>query len=138
MIRPATVDDLPRLLEIGERFWSVSPWAAMGLERDDVAICAQLERSIEQGGCFVGEVGVIFGFLAPIWASPANMIAVELAWWGPGEGRQLREAFEAWAQERGAVGVQMSTLGAAWDDDTAASLRAAGYHKAEQGWFKRF
>lgn len=138
MIRQATVDDLPRLLEMAETFWSISPWAKMGLERDDVAICAQLERAIEQGGCFVGRVGGIFGFLAPIWASPGNMIAVELAWWGPGEGRQLREAFEGWARERGAVGVQMSTLGAAWDDDTAAGLRAAGYHKAEQGWFKRF
>jgi GNAT superfamily N-acetyltransferase len=137
MIRPATSADLPKLLEIGERFWRVSPWAAMGLERDDVAICEQLERAIEAGGCFVGDTGVIFGIIAPVWASPRHKIAVELAWWGPGEGRALREAFEAWAAENGCIGVQMSTLGVSWDDDTVSGLRAAGYSKAEQGWFKR-
>lgn len=137
MIRQATVDDLPRLLELCETFWNISPWAKMGLERDDVAICENLERAIEIGSCFIGERGLIFGFIGPLWASPANKVAVEFAWFGPGEGRQLREAFEGWAKEQGCFGVQMATLGAAWDDDTAAGLRSAGYRLAEQGYFKR-
>jgi GNAT superfamily N-acetyltransferase len=136
-VRQATAEDLPQLLAIGERFWSISPWAAMGLERDDIAICEQLEAAISEGGCFVCDGGVIFGRVWPVWASPSNLIAVELAWYGPGNGRALREAFEAWAKERGCIGVQMSTLGAAWDEDTVSGLRSAGYAKAEQGWFKR-
>lgn len=136
-IRKATTGDLPHLLTIGERFWSISPWAALGLERDDIAICEQLERAIEAGGCFVSDDGVIFGVVAPVWASPSSTIAVELAWFGPTTGRALREAFEGWAKDQGCIGVQMSTLGATWDDDTVSGLRAAGYGKAEQGWFKR-
>ncbi len=136
MIRQATSDDLPRLMEVAVDFWAMSPWSDFA-PRDDVAICAMLERAIEAGSCFVGERGVIFGFLTPIWASPGKTIAVELAWWGAGEGQALLEAFEAWAKEQGAVGVQMSSLGAAHDDKTEAKLINSGYKLSERGFFKR-
>lgn len=109
----------------------------MGLQRDDIAICEMLERVIADGGCFVCDGGVIFGMVIPVWASPSSTIAIELAWYGPGKGRELREAFEAWAKERGCIGVQMSTLGTQDDDETISGLQSAGYSKAEQGWFKR-
>jgi GNAT superfamily N-acetyltransferase len=127
---------MPRIMEIAEQFWRVSPWASMGLVADDAAIAATVERCMEQGGCFIGEVGAVMGQLAPVWASPESAIAVELAWWGPGEGRALREAFEAWAVRSGAVGVVFSTLGAEWDSATARKLGRAGYRRFEQSWIK--
>ena len=136
-VRQATADDLPQLLAIGERFWSISPWAAMGLERDDIAICEYLERAIEGGGCFLSDSGgVIFGFAAPLWASPSNLIAIEMAWFGRGEGRALREAFEDWARSIGCVAVQMSTLGDGSDDETGRKLSTAGYAKNGQMWWR--
>jgi hypothetical protein len=137
MIRQATTDDLPRLMAVAAEFWALTPWFKMGVERDDIAICSALENAIENGSCFVGERGVIFGFMGPVWASPQNKIAVELAWWGAGEGMELLAAFEQWAKDEGAIGVQMSTLGADHDDKTETKLRAAGYQVSERGFFKR-
>lgn len=135
-IRLATQDDLPRLMAVAGDFWAVSPWSAT-IEMDDVAVCDMLEKAIDGGSCFVGERGVIFGFMGPLWASPQHKIAVELAWWGAGEGLALLEAFEQWAKDNGAIGVQMSTLGGLDDEKTEAKLRKAGYKPSERGFFKR-
>ena len=136
MIRQATSDDLPRLMDVAVQFWALTPWASMGLERDDIAICSTLENAIENGSCFVGEKGVIFGFMGPVWAAPQHKIAVELAWWGAGEGMELLEAFETWAKDNGAIGVQMSTLGSGNDTRTEEKLIKAGYRISERGLFK--
>jgi GNAT superfamily N-acetyltransferase len=136
MIRQATSDDLPRLMAVAAQFWALTPWFRMGVERDDIAICSTLENAIENGSCFVGDKGVIFGFMGPVWASPQHKIAVELAWWGAGEGMELLAAFEQWAKDEGAIGVQMSTLGSADDARTEEKLIKAGYRVSERGLFK--
>jgi GNAT superfamily N-acetyltransferase len=136
MIRQATSDDLPRLMAVAAQFWALTPWFRMGVERDDIAICSTLENAIENGSCFVGDKGVIFGFMGPVWASPQHKIAVELAWWGAGEGMELLAAFEDWAKDNGAIGVQMSTLGSADDARTEEKLIKAGYRVSERGLFK--
>jgi GNAT superfamily N-acetyltransferase len=136
MIRQATSDDLPRLMAVASEFWALSPWSSM-VDMSEIAVCDLLEKAIEGGSCFVGERGVIFGFMGPVWAAPEHKIAVELAWWGAGEGLALLEAFEQWAKDNGAIGVQMSTLGAEHDDKTEAKLRKAGYKVSERGFFKR-
>lgn len=136
MIRQATSDDLPRLMDVAAQFWALTPWSDMGIERDDIAICSTLENAIENGSCFVGDKGVIFGFMGPVWAAPQNKIAVELAWWGAGEGMELLEAFETWAKDNGAIGVQMSTLGSVHDARTEEKLIKAGYRVSERGLFK--
>lgn len=136
MIRQATSDDLPRLMAVAAQFWALTPWSDMGIERDDIAICSTLENAIENGSCFVGDKGVIFGFMGPVWAAPQNKIAVELAWWGMGEGMELLAAFEQWAKDEGAIGVQMSTLGSASDARTEEKLIKAGYRVSERGLFK--
>jgi GNAT superfamily N-acetyltransferase len=136
MIRQATSDDLPRLMAVAAQFWALTPWFRMGVERDDIAICSTLENAIENGSCFVGDKGVIFGFMGPVWASPQHKIAVELAWWGAGEGMELLAAFEDWAKDEGAIGVQMSTLGSADDARTEEKLIKAGYRVSERGLFK--
>jgi hypothetical protein len=136
MIRLATPDDLPRLMAIAVEFWALSPWSSM-VDMDDVAVCGLLEKAIQEGSCFVGERGVIFGFMGPVWAAPEHKIAVELAWWGAGEGQELLSAFENWAKSEGAIGVQMSTLGASHDDKSEEKLIDAGYRISERGFFKR-
>ena len=136
MIRPATQDDIPRLMAIAVEFWALSPLSEF-VEMDEIAVCGTIERAIDGGSCFVGDKGVIMGFMAPMWAAPQHQIAVELAWYGAGEGEALLEAFETWAKNSGAVGVQMSTVGAAHDDKIEAKLTTAGYRVAERGFFKR-
>jgi GNAT superfamily N-acetyltransferase len=136
MIRQATSDDIPRLMAVGEAFWKLSPLSEF-IPLDDIAVCEVIERAIENGSCFVGEKGVIMGFLIPHWANPAYKVALEFAWYGAGEGDALLEAFETWAKENGAIGVQMATVGASYDDKIEAKLIKSGYTLAERGFFKR-
>ena len=136
MIRAMTADDLPFALSVAGPFFAASPWGQRGVEMDLAAIEAMVLRCIEGGGAFRGEGGLIIGLLAPVWLNPSLQSAHELAWWGAGEGVALREAFEAWAKDQGAVGVHMSTLGAAHDGKTEAHLAGAGYARAGQEWFK--
>ena len=104
---------------------------------DDIAVCEVIERAIDGGSCFVGERGVILGFMIPHWANPSYQIALELAWYGTGEGDELLAAFENWAKDNGATFVQMSTVGAAHDDKIEAKLIKSGYQVAERGLLKR-
>jgi GNAT superfamily N-acetyltransferase len=123
-------------MEMGAKFWKLSPLSKF-IPMDEVAVCATIERCIDNDGCFVGDHGVIMGIITEHWAAPSHKVAIELAWYGAGEGDALLAAFEAWAKERGAVGVQMSTIGAAHDDKVEKKLVKHGYTVAERGLFKR-
>lgn len=136
MIRQATSDDMPRLMAIAVEFWKLSPLSEF-VALDEIAVCETIERAIDNGSCFVGERGVIMGFMMPHWAAPSCRVALEIAWYGAGEGDALMQAFEQWAKDNGAVGVQMSTIGAAHDDKIESKLIKSGYQVAERGFFKR-
>ena len=136
MIRLATPDDLPRLMAIAVEFWALSPLSKF-IPMDEIAVCATIEKCIANGGCFVGEHGVVMGIITEHWAAPSHKVAIELAWYGYGEGDDLLAAFEAWAKESGAIGVQMSTIGAAHDGKIEKKLVEHGYTVAERGLFKR-
>jgi hypothetical protein len=136
MIRLATTDDIPRLMAIAVEFWKLSPLSEF-VVMDDIAVCETIERAIDNGSCFVGDKGVIMGFMLPHWAAPSCKVAIEIAWYGAGEGDALLAAFEQWAKDNGAIGVQMSTIGAAYDDKIEAKLIKSGYALAERGFFKR-
>lgn len=136
MIRQATSDDIPMLMTIAVEFWKLSPFSEF-VPLDDIAVCEVIQKTIDGGSCFVGDHGVIMGVMLPHWANPSFQIALELAWYGAGEGDALLAAFENWAKEQGAIGVQMSTVGADYDDKIEAKLIKSGYKVAERGFFKR-
>lgn len=110
VIRRATVEDIPRLMPLAERF------------RDHVAMrdvpLDEIERSLhhvlalDTGIAFYYEraatiYGVIVGVETTTWFSRDVKLAAELAWWIDPEWRRspaairLLEAFESWAHERG-------------------------------------
>lgn len=78
----------------------------------------------------VSECGFIAGALRQTFISPAP-VAAEMGWFAnDGSGLRLLRAFEAWASERGAELVQLSTGPVGMD------LTRLGYRKAEQAWVK--
>lgn len=82
------------------------------------------------GAVWVSGAGFIAGSLQPTVISPA-LIAMEHGWWASdGSGLRLLRAFEAWAQARGAVLVQLSTGPAGLD------LSRLGYRLTEKAWVK--
>lgn len=130
-MRPATVDDLPRLLEMGRKFHAQS---GMAFGFDDSAVSELLTALIANGCVLMTERGVIGGMLNPAYCDPAWVMAVELFWWAEGDGLLLLKGFEEWAESVGASEVRMTSLASLPRAD--AILRRKGYAPAEISYQK--
>ena len=136
MIRRATLEDMPDVVRLADEFRAYSPYSAIPLDED--AFTAFAARLIEHGVILMSEDGLLGGCLNPIYFNPAYVFAAELFWWARKGGQDLLRAFEGWAQEQGAVGVQFTGLR---DDHSRAIervFRRAGYAPIETAFIKRF
>ncbi len=136
MIRQATVDDLELIGDLGAQFLAASPYADVPL--DIVAFSDFAGRMIEHGVILLSDDGMLGGVLNPLYFNPSVVFAAELFWWAPKEGRALREAFEAWAREHGAMGVQFSGISNERAATVTKLFQRAGYEPVELAFLKRF
>lgn len=134
MIREAVAGDIPRIVEMGREFHALSPWRAVPF--DPEAVAAFAARLIEGGVILISDTGMLGGVLSPLYFNPAHAIAVEMFWWAKGGGGALREAFEAWASERGAWAGQMGVLGNEHAEAMGQMLQRHGYRLVESGYMK--
>jgi len=115
-IRPATRDDIPRLVTMTRRFIAGSLYAHV-LTDSPEAVAAVYTHLVDDasGGVFVAETeaGVV-GLLALARTTSlfsGQRLAVEVAWWvepeARGCGQALLKAGERWAVESGADQIQM-------------------------------
>lgn len=136
MIREATHADLPQIVALGAEFHAYSPYRVIPFDGEGFEAFAA--RLIDGGVILLSDDGMLGGLLNPLYFNPAVVMGAELFWFARKEGRQLREAFERWAEDRGAQGVQFSGLA----DERQATIRKvferAGYTAGEQAFFKRF
>jgi GNAT superfamily N-acetyltransferase len=141
-IREATVDDVPRLVEMGQRFRAESPYATRLTENPAQmrALVTQLLET-ESGIVFVEEqddqiVGMFLGFLF-LHPISGDLIGSEVVWWVEpefrGRGLRLMRRGEAWAREHGARFMQM----VAPTPDVAQLYRRLGYEEVEQVYQRR-
>lgn len=135
MIREATVEDIPRLLEMGEKFA-----ARARLEEHVGYDPASMEKTFRalienEAFClFVGERGAIGGVKAPHPFNHARTIAEEQFWWSEGrEGLRLLAKFEEWAGESVIV---MKTLEAVEPERTGRLFERRGYTPLERSFVK--
>lgn len=134
MIRKATYDDLPMVVDFGREFHSISPWREIPFDGDSTSAFAT--KLIDGGVILISETGMIGGLLNPLYFNPSYVVACELFWWAKAGGRQLMAAFEEWAEEEGAMGLQFSALGDDNADRMARLFNRSGYRKVETGYFK--
>jgi hypothetical protein len=137
LIKRATADDLDTVVRLGTDFHAYSPWRDDPL--DPEAFRVFLGGVIDNGAVFLCGESMILGALVPLWFNPSVVIAFEVGWWAPdGNGRKVREAFEAWAKENGANGVQCAALADDNLDRVERVYSRAGYQKNEVAFVKRF
>jgi hypothetical protein len=135
VIRPATLADIPRMVEMGRVFYRAA-WRndAYDPEATATALGAMIGGA---GAVFVSERGMIGGVLAPVWCAPTQSQAVELFWWSrDGQGEALLDAFEAWARDAGAGEVRMSNVCGLRGEAVARKLEARGYAPCETSFRK--
>lgn len=134
MIRKATHDDVSMVVDMGSAFHDYSTWRSVPFDRD--ATSAFVSNLIENGVVFVSDTGMIGGLMNPLYFNPSFSVACELFWWAKSGGRKLMKAFEEWAEENEAKGIQFSSLGDEQSERMAVLFDRAGYSKVETGWFK--
>lgn len=140
MIRPATPQDVPALVELGRFFHAASPYAHLPYVPERVA--TTLQHLMVTGFVVVSEVDGIKGMSAamagPMWFSDVPA-AQELFWWsdGSGEAHELRAALEDWAKDQGCALFVMVCL----ENDKAPVLarlyRRDGYQPVEHHFIRR-
>lgn len=129
MIRPATAADILRIVDQTE---ALREKINGPITVDRPYTAAFLSRLIAHpdGLVLVSDGGFIAASLHPTPISPA-LVAGEHGWYATdGAGRALREAYEKWADDRGAILKKLST------GMNGPDLGRDGYTPAEVGWVK--
>lgn len=154
-IRPATLDDVPAMVELGAQFLATSPYADYA-EIDGGALADTLADMIEADHALVlvatvsnaapdlgAVIGGIVGTLAPLWFAPSTLVAMEMAWFvHPAHrgtaGLALARQFERWAIDNGVDLIAFSELRGAGADawPVGEALAKAGYTAAERTHIK--
>lgn len=147
MIRPATPDDMPRILEMGERFFETAGWPEIA-EWDAGSMEQTLGYLMDAAtGCvFVAEteagiVGMTGGMLNPFYFNLSHVTGQELFWWVEPEhrglGSGLFDALEAWATDAGAKSFSMIALDRLKPDVLGRIYQRRGYRAAEHSYIRR-
>lgn len=137
MLKIATLDDLPVLLEMGMKFASTTACKDY-MERDHIAnVMHACITSPDKVMLMHGEDAFLMGGVMPFQYGP-YLTASELAWWVNEDkrkstiGTELLEAFEFWAQKVGATFVHMVSL----DDRVGKYYERKGYKLLERAYIK--
>ncbi len=135
MIRPATHDDIPRLLEMGAKFAEKARLNDhVGYDPDSMAKTFAAMIDGDAYCLFIGESGAIGGARAPHPFNYAQTITDELFWWSEGrEGLRLLAEYEKWAQ--GSV-IRMTALEEVDPERVERLLTAKGYKRLERSFVK--
>lgn len=139
MIRLATVDDMPAIIEMGRRFHAASPWADMPI--DEGHLVAHMTGFIEGDNSAVFVLDDLTGgiglFVSPVYFSPV-LVAQETFWYceAPGRGGALLEVAEEWARNMGADHLSMICLEGKNRDIVGKIYERRGYRPTEHTYMK--
>lgn len=134
MIREATADDIPRIVEMGAKFHAMSDYGFAGYNPEAVAQFLAATIASPDAVVFTHDEGMIGGALVPLYFDPSTKIAVETFWWADGQGMALLTAFEWWAEAKGAKAVTMSCLEGKRSKALGRVFRSRGYRQAENSY----
>lgn len=137
MIKRATPADLETVMEWGRKFHAYSPWGARVpiVEEDWRQTVSNLLAS-EDAAIFFSDGGFCGGLIFPMYFNFSFRIAQEMFWFADHDGTALREAFEAWAESRGAKAIQMSCIADDREKAVRRLFRKAGYDATETALMK--
>ena len=139
MIRIATVEDIPELLEMSMKFIDLTPHTKYASEMAVDRLLETLVTSgVDKAVVFIHEgKGMIAGAVTQYLFGPYTM-AVEIGWWidpehrKSGAGAELLEAFEYWAKQLGCAMVCMISI----DDTLGEYYEKRGYSLRERTYTK--
>ncbi|HKY81197.1 MAG TPA: GNAT family N-acetyltransferase [Sphingobium sp.] len=148
MIRLATLEDIPAIAEMGERFHGEAGWEDIaGYSVEDCSISLRQMIEGDLGIVIVAEdegriVGIAGGLIFPLYFNHAHKSGQELFWYvEPGRrdglGRKLKTALEDEARKAACQSWTMIALDKVSPEATGRLYRRDGYRAAEHSWIRR-
>lgn len=143
-IRVANLDDLPRILDLGEQLHKESPrWSRLSFNRGKAEAFMRLLLTDPRGVIFVAEregavVGGIAGFAEPHWSSD-DIVAQEVSFFMASDARgsmaptRLICALRAWGEMRGAKWLHAGTSTGLDPERTAGLYERLGFTRSVIG-----
>lgn len=145
IVRDATRDDIPRIVEMARQFYAQTTYAAIVPLADESAaglavlmMDAGVMLVAEEAGAIVGMVGL---FIEPFTFNITKTSATEIVWWvdpvfqNKGAGKALLAAIEPACRGRGADMIRMMCLTP--DGEVAAAVyQRMGYLPTENAFTK--
>jgi len=141
MIRKAVHGDIPRIVDMGRRFFEEMNAPILG-DYNDAAAESTARMLIESaaGILLIGPHGMAGALVSPIYMT-AQSAAVEMFWWVDpehrGAGKSLLAALEAAAKDKGAQTMHMIALEALNPEIVGAIYQRAGYRPLEHIYVRR-
>jgi N-acetylglutamate synthase-like GNAT family acetyltransferase len=136
MIREATVDDIPSIVDMGER---MAARAALAVGYDPVSVAATLSQLIEspEGILLVSKSGMIGGLCYPHPFNHAVKVGQEFFWYSEeGVGLDLLDVCEAQAKDLGAKFWTMFCMATMRPRAVGRLLEWRGYVANEHSYIK--
>ena len=142
MIRPATAADIPRMVELGQRFHGYAGVAEIPFDS------ASFRLTIQQGlqdknQCYLvaevgGDVRAMAGAITYVpYFNHGAKTGQELFWWSEcGEGLRLHDALADWATARGCQTFSMIALADDRSERMARLYTRLGYRPTEQTFIR--
>jgi hypothetical protein len=90
----------------------------------------------DEAAVFLSDGGFCGGLVFPMYFNHDYRIAQELFWFAGKDGTALREAFEAWAKDRGCQAIQMSCIADDREKAVRRLFRMSGYAATETALMK--
>ncbi len=143
MIRDATHDDIPVMVEMGKRFADAARLEQIaGVDEASLRFTLQHLIDSDNGILLTGEGCVAGGMVVPAYWNAHHLTGQELFWWVDpehrGVGVLLLDALENTAREMGAKSWGMITLDAIRPKATGRLYERRGYRLTEHAYVKVF
>ena len=145
MVRLATTDDIPSLLDLFDRFHAYAG-ADKGLpyDRESMADYVTIMLHVTTSAIFVIEeggkiVGSICGLLHPWYGDMRVRMVMENWFWvdpGSNRARELEDAITCWAKENGASRLIMVSIASEREEAVKRYYRMRGYSYLESHFIK--
>lgn len=145
MIRPMTLNDLPKVARLGAEFHAKAGWDEIAYSEDDCL--TSLTRFLETGS-FVGLVaddghivGMIAGLISPVYFNYSHISGEELFWYVADDapqmtGIKLLKAMESEARAHGCRSWQMKSLARLGGERMVQLYERMGYRRSESSFLK--
>ena len=139
LIREATPDDIPALVELGKRFQERGK-PHCGLDEETLSATLLHLITDPMGILFVTDDArsAIGGLAHPHPFNRHHITGQELFWWAESEGRQLFDAMEERARKLGCHSWSMIALDSVRPEAVGALYRRRGYLPVEHSYAKVF